>query len=449
MSRKGGIRKRVLGANRDDDDCDDHEAAAASSSRKGGVRRRLIARAEAAASTSVDLPLLRSLKRDWSKGKLTSPQVQEYASGAARQGAIGMSKVAAAGSHGRNPQHLQRSLISLFGMPDGAPPFVWYKIPTAAGDQYHPFLLPHAWIAALYHHRHSLWESAMQGEDVAVVDFWESMATSTIVTKHPHLSLADRARTLPLGLHGDGGAFSKQESLFVFTFNSLLGHGVTSAKRFLLTVIRKCDFSPETLQTIMDILSWSFNVALTGLLPEVDWAGDACEERGYLAGRWRGSLVQVRGDWEFYTSVFRFPAWNAVDEMCWMCRATGVGPLRFTACGADAPWRGTRRSHEEYVEQLAAQGKELPTLLKKVVGLRLESVMIDVLHCVDLGIGAHIVGNVFWACVRKGVWDGTTQVEQVNGLDAELRKHYKDTKEKSRLHGAFDPRAPAHGWWMA
>ena len=31
-------------------------------------------------------------------------------------------------------------------------------------------------------------------------------------------------KTVPLGLHGDGGSFSHQDSLFVLSWNGLLGH---------------------------------------------------------------------------------------------------------------------------------------------------------------------------------------------------------------------------------
>ena len=145
--------------------------------------------------------------------------------GAMLQGARGMQGVAAAGSHGHHPQNLQRSLISLFGMPEGAPDFAWFDIPTKSGVHPHPFLLPHAWLASLYHHRPALWDSGIKGADGDAMAFWQNMKDTAIVRGHPFLASEQKARTLPLGIHGDGGSFSKQDSLFVFTFNSLLGGG--------------------------------------------------------------------------------------------------------------------------------------------------------------------------------------------------------------------------------
>ena len=433
MSPKGGIRKRVLA---DVGESESNTQAASSSGQRGGIRRRVLAPAEqesaGEARADIDLPLLRSLKRDWAKGKLSSPQVQDYAAGAAAQGAVGMGRAAAAGSHGRHPQNLQRSLIALFGMPPGAPAFSWFTIPTASGDVVHPFLLPHAWLQSLYSSRPELWKSAVQGPDGAVSEFWGNMESTVIARHHPSL---DRNRTVPLGLHGDGGSFSKQDSLYVFTFNSLLGAGESASKRFVMTIIKKSELAAGTIDNMMDILGWSFNIALTGLTPVVSYEGEEIDNPCFLAGKWKGSLIQIRGDWEFYTSIFRFPAWNRADSMCWMCKAAGFGDLSFTSCGSDAAWRRTMQTHESWIAELEAEGKELPALMQRVVGLRLESVMVDILHTVDLGIGAHIIGNIFWACVQQRVWAGSTQAARVEGLQAAVAKHYKDTKEKDRLRG--------------
>ena len=90
----------------------------------------------------------------------------------------------------------------------------------------------------------------------------------------------------------------------------------------------------------------------------------------------------------------------------------------------------------------------MPVLLAKVQGMRLESVMVDVLHCVDLGIAAHIIGNIFWLCQEMGAWAGTTQDERVAGLEAELSQHYKDSRESSRLRGKLTvARLRTDGGW--
>ena len=104
-----------------------------------------------------------------------------------------------------------------------------------------------------------------------------------------------------------------------------------------------------------------------------------------MAERWRGSLIQIRGDWEFLCSVFRFPCCNAAGNMCWMCSAANTGRLFWTAVGDSAGLRATRRTHAPYVAELLAQRRPVPPLFSVVIGVLLSCVMVDVLHCMDLG----------------------------------------------------------------
>ena len=118
-------------------------------------------------------------------------------------------------------------------------------------------------------------------------------------------------KTVPLGLHGDAGPVTKQDSTFVIYWNSLLRAAANNGfgRRWLFAVIRKNDLTEETLDALWEVFGWSMNVLLSGILPERDWSGnDVPSGGGYVAEGWRGSLVQIRGDWEeFLCSVFRFP----------------------------------------------------------------------------------------------------------------------------------------------
>ena len=197
------------------------------------------ANAEGGGDASADLPLLRSLLRDWSKGLISAKQVQDYALGASQQGAVGMDATARAGSSGKHAQHIHRSLVSLFGRPKGAPEFSWYDIPTPTSNRLHPFMLPHLWFASLFDHRPERFATTILGPDEgACLAFWTMMADTPFVRNHPHLPRALLEQIIPVGLYGDAGSFSNQESLYIFTWNSLLGVGQTKAKRYLATCIK-------------------------------------------------------------------------------------------------------------------------------------------------------------------------------------------------------------------
>ena len=148
--------------------------------------------------------------------------------------------------------------------------------------------------------------------------------------------------------------------------------------------------------------------------------------------------VHLHGDWEFHADIFSFPRWNEATNMCWICKASSNNDaLGYTACGPEAGWHSTRRTHESYLEELEADGRQPPILFANVRGLRLECVMIDVLDAVDLGVSAHIVGNVFGKCVLAQVWGQSTQAANVKMLHDEMAAWYKAWQVKHRLHGVL------------
>ena len=62
---------------------------------------------------------------------------------------------------------------------------------------------------------------------------------------------------MPLGVHGDGGAFNKQDSLYGFAWSSLLSSGQTIEARFLFTVIKKSELVADTVDKLMEMFGWS------------------------------------------------------------------------------------------------------------------------------------------------------------------------------------------------
>ena len=137
-----------------------------------------------------------------------------------------------------------------------------------------------------------------------------------------------------------------------------------------------------------------------------------------LAGGYRGCLAQVRGDWQFYCQAFGFPQWNEAIRMCPWCQASAVDPDRiWSDFRLTANWRRTLWTHDEYVAHMRRRGLALPMFFKTmggVLGLRVQNVMVDVLHCVDMGLNSHIVGNVIWwfvvVCSCFGGWDSVRQI---------------------------------------
>ena len=94
------------------------------------------------------------------------------------------------------------------------------------------------------------------------------MRGSSFVDNHPDLPELLWDRIIPIGLHGDGGQFTKQDSIYVLTWNSLTQNfGPTMDTRIIFTVIRSAEMLPNTLDTLFEAMAWSLNVCLKGLTP--------------------------------------------------------------------------------------------------------------------------------------------------------------------------------------
>ena len=92
------------------------------------------------------------------------------------------------------------------------------------------------------------------------------------LAQHPQLDRKLWHRMVPIGMHGDAGSFSKQESLLVISWNSLLGFGRMRQKRFVFCFLRKSEYTEETLHRLWKIFAWSLNVMLDGTWPVANWS---------------------------------------------------------------------------------------------------------------------------------------------------------------------------------
>ena len=79
--------------------------------------------------------------------------------------------------------------------------------------------------------------------------------------------------------------FTKQDSAFVISWNSLLGAAANKSfgRRSLFTLIRM----DRTLDALWEVFGWSMIVLLSGILPERDWSGNEVPGGGRFVAGWR------------------------------------------------------------------------------------------------------------------------------------------------------------------
>ena len=211
--------------------------------------------------------------------------------------------------------------------------------------------------------------------------------------------------------------------------------------KFLFTVIKKNSFVADTIDKLLEALSWSVNVLLSGQTPHASWQGHPLAGGGVdlTPGGYRGALCQVRGDWELYTSIFYFRQWNQF-EMCPFCGVSAtIDAHAWSDFRDDAWWRDTIWNHEDYAAYVHATGRALPIMFRPgvgVLGLRLSNVMVDVLHTVDQGVASHIIANIIWYyAVVMAVFGGATYAERILRCQADLKRWYAETRETCRIQG--------------
>ena len=152
----------------------------------------------------------------------------------------------------------------------------------------------------------------------AALSFWRGMRGHPYVREHPGLPEAHWGSTIPIGLHGDGGAFTRQDSVYVISWNSLVqDFGPTLDTRLLFTVVRKHDMTPATLDQVFKAFSWSLNILSRGQIPGETWDGRLTDSaRPLNCGGFRGACCQCRGDWAVFAELFHIPKNGTKQNRC-------------------------------------------------------------------------------------------------------------------------------------
>lgn len=134
---------------------------------RGGIRRRLSSSSTALRQDLESTPLQSSLIRDWARGKLPTPKLQEYCAGARDQGAAGCDRLARLGREGSQPGNMHRDIMSALGQPKGSCDFFWMDIPIEDSERpiSHPFVLPHELLATIFRERRDLFNQSILATD--------------------------------------------------------------------------------------------------------------------------------------------------------------------------------------------------------------------------------------------------------------------------------------------
>ena len=409
MTSRRGIRARVLEGEGPKAEANSSSAGQPQEPRRGGIKKRALAeevappvedapprgvkrRALNADAPEPELPFNAAMRKGLATGLLQSPKVFEYAHKATAQGMVGAAKLDKTPSD----NNAYRALRSALGWPSRAPQFTWLETRSSRGKRGTiPVICPIAYIEATQQ-KSEEFSARIKGKDGDIMKFWEGMGNHPI-RRGVFGEGGEFGKDAALGLHGDGAPTTKTEGLFTISWNSAHATGNTSQTRNVYAMLPKTAVDDGTLLAVWDYLAWACNALLAGRIPPRDHNGKGHPEGGRkIAKGWRFAMVQVRGDWEFYSEVLKLPRWDAVPSVCWMCyvkQGEGLPNNQLWTTVEDGGWRSAPTiSHEQFLAHLRTANLEAHPV-SNIVCLRIEGVMTDVLHILDQGCTWHVICN--------------------------------------------------------
>lgn len=364
----------------------------------------------AAAASVVHSPLFLWIISHWAWGAISAPAAQQCAKAAALSGTIAedVEQLSRIGAHGHSPEHCQRDMVAKFCTDLQSPePFEW-MVPVRAKDHetlqmqvkkvpVH-LLLPHEWLASLV--------DEFSQQDIlgisGIADFWAGLSMSdpkligNAVMDVPNFQQI----VLPLLLHGDGAQFAERDSLLVISMKSVLSKSSTAASQLLLAAMPKQSRNKsqnpdeDTWHEIWKVLAWSFTALFYGKHPKTDpdnkpWPPGSRRQR--LAGKpllpngIRGWIYCLAGDLDYLCNEYELNHF-ASSKPCFLCDCDWqkISPYDFRPT---ALWMKTKR---------ARQNPPTKHAVFSIPGVVLESVGLDCLHTLELGMVAHLIGNLFF-----------------------------------------------------
>ena len=276
-----------------------------------------------------------------------------------------------------------------------------------------PVVLPHELIFSLYHKKPKRFNEVFfgnQGDGQERLDkFWKNaLRNAPWLAEHPGLGSVreNHMHCIPIGVHGDDVAYTKKGSkLMCMNWSSPILKELTMerAKMFMVGV-RHPDLL--SLDPIIDVLRWSFEVLLKGEMPDHDHNGNPvegwrAEVKGMrIAGPYVFLLTHIIRDWLFLREVLDLEGRHyGVDKFCWLCSATKKkGRLSAWNFTDDAQWLSEMLTHFDFM------AGRLGLAIAQWPGFHLTMVLIDLMHCLALGIYHWELGATLFELLDLGRW---------------------------------------------
>ena len=187
-----------------------------------------------------------------------------------------------------------------------------------------------------------------------VNEYWQHQLENNV----PHaINFPDRSFShIPFSLYGDEcnlgnlGDTAPDKVTAIFVALTLFKPKVIKQGHFLVCALKDSEMihdNMETLSAILRHITWSSNVAFTGMFPSCGLQGEqlTCSKQR-RAGTPLGAAfacVELKGDWLWHQRVLRLKDIPVARKICFLCEAHADdrSQLKYYDDSEDAPWRDT------------------------------------------------------------------------------------------------------------
>jgi len=401
-------------------------------------------------------PLARGLIEEWTDGGRPATKVQKLAQQSYEQhgssSPLAIKLLARLGNSGKFPSHCERDLLNLevdadesIEVPEVYSAKISYKKKKAAGTQEkeHGFILPHDWIC--YLHKYSeLFAHLFLGQPGSLEEYWRQETSWPREYRHKcSLDGEDLTKCVPYALHGDDAGVFLKEKLLIVHLHGLLPEVDSHLTKLLLTVMPYSLVIPDvTINQILGVIKWSMASLYFGVHPPTDhngnpWPANSVraklgDSQALLADGFRFIWNHIEGDWKFHKEIFGLRCYQC-DMMCHICGATKKdtsGRCLYTNLSPEAGWRSTYVSTAQHIASLPP-GPRCP--LYDLPGFSIYRIVVDSMHCVDLGICLLILGSVFLEVCLEGYFGNGSLNDRLEKLYYKYIQFCDGLKITSRL----------------
>ena len=384
---------------------------------------------------------------------MSSTSARELASKAEAAGAQGVERISKLGNYGTHPNNCWRD-FRRFAKRALQVDYRTYDVLTRVRDPdgssvsgVLPVLLPHELISLVYDHNLGAFHDICGTGGLA--HFWREYERATPeFSDHPAFPLVklDATSFIPCRIFEDDGGIGKHRGMTIAHWSPLLSVQSTTLDVCFPSYVMHSDSSLglTTSGPLIEALTWSWNVCLSGVWPRRDHRGELMT--GWrlefadrpLAGGFKFVCTHICMDWKASAEAFHLP-WSfnnigAEAGICHLCHWTCAGPevhSRFHLHDY-GPCRST------FLYLLSPSAGLSPWAA--LPGFGLYQIVGELMHCDCLGVCVYTIGSALVEFCRCGWFGGRILVRRAGlswkeRLDLQLLCAYKRFKDFLKNRG--------------